>query len=84
MEDVGWSEVVTQEYVVDFSFGSELYTGMRQNVKIATKGFEPIMLRLGITTAEEFHQTYEAMVREMESREFKGYWRFYTISARKP
>ncbi len=84
MEEVGWSEVVTQEYVVDFSFGSELYEGMGQNVKIATKGFEPIMLRLGITTAEEFQQTYEAMVREMESEDFKGYWRFYTISARKP
>jgi ubiquinone/menaquinone biosynthesis C-methylase UbiE len=84
MAEVGWSEVVTQEYVVDFSFGSDLYEGMCQNVKIATRGFEPIMLRLGITTAEEFQQTYIEMVREMESEHFKGYWRFYTISARKP
>lgn len=84
MAEGGWSEVATQEYVVDFSFGSDLYEGMGQNVKIATRGFEPIMLRLGITTAEEFQQTYAEMVREMESEHFKGYWRFYTISARKP
>jgi ubiquinone/menaquinone biosynthesis C-methylase UbiE len=84
MEEVGWSEVTTQEYVVDFSFGSDLYEGMCQNVKIATKGFEPIMLRLGIATAEEFQQAYAEMVREMESEQFKGYWRFYTLSAVKP
>lgn len=84
LAEVGWTEVVIQERLMEFPAGSAIHQGMCENARVVAKGFAPMFIRLGITTPEEFQQTYDAMVAETTASDFYGYWRFYTITARKP
>lgn len=84
LAEEGWTEVVSQERTMEFPIGSDIYQGMCENACVVAKGFAPMYFRFGLTTPEEFQQTYDEMVAEMTANDFYGYWRFYTITARKP
>ena len=84
LAEVGWTDVVSEERLLEFPLGSAIHQGMCENACVVAKGFAPMFIRLGITTPEEFQQAYDAMVAEMAASDFYGYWRFYTITARKP
>ena len=72
LRDAGCVNIQYVPHAIDFSAGTEAYTGFRRDASVVFKLFQPFILRMGVTTQEEVNQLYEQMLLEMLQEDFRA------------
>lgn len=86
LQDVGVGCVHTgrMPHLLDFSYDTILHDSQYQNHMVWTLLMQSQLLDDGITTEEEFTQTYQRMLEEIQRPLFRGIWNLLTLWWRKP
>jgi len=82
--ETGFQNMRRKVHMVDASEGMEAYESCYQNYQVAFKLVEPFMIKLGVTTPEEFDELYQQMLNEMSSEGFCAAWFYLTVAGAKP
>jgi ubiquinone/menaquinone biosynthesis C-methylase UbiE len=84
MRQTGFEQIRSVPHLLDGSFGSEYYDAQAQNLAIVTLGLQPFLVKSGVTTNEEFEETYQQMLNEVHSEDFCSILYLLTVLGRKP
>jgi ubiquinone/menaquinone biosynthesis C-methylase UbiE len=84
LREAGFENLRRKAHMVDASEGMEAYESCFQNYRVACKLIEPFLIKLGLTTQEEFDDIYQQMLNEMSSDGFCAVWFYLTMSGAKP
>ncbi len=84
LEEGGCHLIRQVPYINNYSANAPDYAATCKNIQMAMKLGQPFLLRLGITTAAEFKSSYQQMVDEMASDNFRGIAYFTSAYGRKP
>lgn len=84
LREAGFQNMGRKVHMVDASEGMEAYESCYQNYQVAFKLVEPFMIKLGLTSAEEFDVLYQQMLNEMSSEGFCAAWYYLTVAGAKP
>jgi SAM-dependent methyltransferase len=82
--DAGCINVKYKPHVIDYSFGTEPYEGLRRDAAVVFKLFQPFIVRMRVATQEEVDQLYEQMTFEMMKDDFRGLMFPFTAWGQKP
>jgi ubiquinone/menaquinone biosynthesis C-methylase UbiE len=72
LRDTGYQNIKKRAYLIDWSAGMEDYRGWTENVKVAAYLLRPFVIKMGLTTAEEYEKLYEQALEEMASDDFSA------------
>jgi ubiquinone/menaquinone biosynthesis C-methylase UbiE len=72
LRDAGYQNIKKRAYLIDWSAGMEDYRGWTENVKVAAYLLRSFVIKLGLTTAEEFEKLYRQALEEMASGDFSA------------
>jgi ubiquinone/menaquinone biosynthesis C-methylase UbiE len=78
-QEAGYTDIHMKSYVLDFSYGTALYHVQLQNIEISCQLLQSRLKKMGIATQEELESTYEAMLRELGSKDFCGIGYLFTF-----
>ena len=84
LQQGGFQKIRQVPLLIDHSAGTEFHHGFQQNFITICKLYEPFVLNLGITTAEEFDRTYEQMCLDMLEEDFRSLLLFVSAVGTKP
>ena len=84
LREAGFEQIRKVPHLIDASFGSEDHGAQFQNVALATKGLQPFLTKLSLITNEDFEQTYQQSLDEMQAEDFCSLWYFLTVWGQKP
>jgi ubiquinone/menaquinone biosynthesis C-methylase UbiE len=84
LRDAGCQNIHLRPFVVDWSAGTQVHGPMVQDHKALIKLLQPYLIKWGVTTQEEFDQTYREAEIEMISDDFCGHWNLLTVWGEKP
>src|SRR5581483_11739750 len=84
MREAGFEHIRKVPYLLDGSFGSENHGAQVQNVSLATRGLQPFLVKLDLITDEDFEQTYQQSLGEMQADNFCSLWHILTVLGQKP
>ncbi len=73
-----------QAYALDYSYGTEAHETMYQNTMITYPLLLPFLLKMGVTTREEFDRLYEQIAAETQEPEYRGLWFYLSVWGTKP
>ena len=79
LQDVGCVNIQSKPHMLDYSVGTALYEGQYQNYMVWPMLLKSAFMREGIATEEDFDQTYNQMLEEMQRPRFRGLWRMLTV-----
>ena len=79
LQEVGCVHISSMPHILDFSSGTPLHESQHQNYMIW-----PLMLKTSLLTTlpitgEEFDQTYQQMLSEIQMSQFRGLWSLLTV-----
>jgi len=80
LRDAGLINVRRQAYALEYSYGTEAHETWYQDAMAWCQLLLPFLLRMGVTTQEEFDHIYQQIGVEMQEPEFRGL--FFLLSAR--
>jgi hypothetical protein len=80
LRDAGLINVQRQVYALEYSYGTEAHESFYQDAMAWCQLLLPFLLRMGVTTQEEFDHIYQQIGVEMQEPEFRGL--FFLLSAR--
>jgi hypothetical protein len=72
LQEVGCVNMQFKPHMLDFSMGTAWHGSQRQNYMVMGALVKAAFLQEGITTEEEFDQTYEQLLDEMQLPSFRG------------
>jgi ubiquinone/menaquinone biosynthesis C-methylase UbiE len=72
LQDVGCVNIQLKPHMLDFSTGTALHNSQYQNYMVAFALLKPGLIHAGLTTEEEFDQTYQLMLDDMQQPRFRG------------
>lgn len=84
LRNTGCTNVQSMAHVIDFSAGTEAYSGMYQDIMVVSKLIQPFLIKLGVTTQEEIDKLYEQVLAEMLSEDFCGVWFYLSVWGEAP
>ncbi len=84
LRNAGYEQVQHIMHALEVSAGTEIYTDFYRNSEIIYLLAKPFFLNTGVTTEEEFDQTYQQMLIELSSDDFIGMWHYMTALGVKP
>ncbi len=84
LRSAGLDGVQIKAHAIDFSAEAPAFASMYENCRIAFKGVQPFLIKMGIVTEEEAEQKYQQMLLEMLSNDFCGLWSYLTAWGTKP
>jgi ubiquinone/menaquinone biosynthesis C-methylase UbiE len=84
LREAGFQNLRKKVHMVDASEGMEAYESCFQNYRVAFKLVEPFLIKLGLTTQEEFDGIYQQMLNEMSTDGFCAAWFYLTVAGAKP
>jgi ubiquinone/menaquinone biosynthesis C-methylase UbiE len=84
LRNAGCQNIQERAFVLNFSYGTRAYQSNYENFKVAGILLQPFMVKMGVTTNEEWKQLYERMLSEMQEEDFCGLWYFLSAWGRKP
>jgi hypothetical protein len=84
LRNAGGINVQAMAHVIDFSAGTEAYSGMYQDIMVVSKLIQPFLIKLGVTTQEEIDKLYEQVLAEMLSEDFCGVWFYLSVWGEAP
>ena len=84
LRDAGCHQLMHAAYAVDFSYGSEVYSGAYEDFQAAFKLIQPFFIRTGVATEEEIAPLYQQALLEMQQPDFCGIWYYLSVWGMKP
>ena len=84
IREAGFEHMRSVPHLLDASFGSEHHGAQAQNNALANRGLLPFLLKLHMIDTQDFEETYEQSLSEMQAEEFCSIWYFLTVLGRKP
>ncbi len=72
LKEAGCTTVQQKPYLIDHSYGTEVYEAFLQDVKVFFKLVQPQMVALELITNEEYDRLYEQMLVEMMQPTFRS------------
>jgi ubiquinone/menaquinone biosynthesis C-methylase UbiE len=82
--DAGFLNIQKKAHVIDYSFGTEAYSGCYQDLRTFLKLLQPFFVNMGVATQEEANHLYLQTMEEMQSEHFCGIFFFLTAWGTKP
>lgn len=85
LKQAGYTEGIgLQSHFFDFSYGTRLYSGYRQNIELAFEAGRPLLVRAGICSQEEAENLYGQMLEQIRKEDFRGMGYLLTAWGEKP
>jgi ubiquinone/menaquinone biosynthesis C-methylase UbiE len=84
LRKAGYQEVQHIMHALEVSADTEVYTDFLRNSEITYLLAKPFFLQTGVTTEEQFNQTYQQMLIELNDESFTGMWHYLTALGIKP
>ena len=84
LRDSGLVDIQRHAYALDYSFGTEAYESSYQNFMMTYPRLSPFLVKLGITTKEEYEQLCDQTSVEMQKSTFRGLWFLLSVWGTKP
>jgi ubiquinone/menaquinone biosynthesis C-methylase UbiE len=84
MHEAGFEHMRSVPYLLDASFGSEYHGAQVQNNAQANRGLKPFLVNLHMINDEDFEESYQQSLIEMQAEDFCSLWYFLTVLGRKP
>jgi ubiquinone/menaquinone biosynthesis C-methylase UbiE len=84
LQNAGCRNMRMKSHALDFSTSAEFYASQYQNFRVGFKLIQPLLLRLKLTTAEEFDEVYNTLLAEALLEDFLGIWYLLTVYGEKP
>ena len=83
LRDAGCENVQSKAHVLSYSAGTEAHSGWYQNTMVGAQLLKPFLIKMQVTTHDEFDQLYEQMLRELREEWFCGIEFFLTAWGKK-
>jgi SAM-dependent methyltransferase len=83
MGEVGCQNIQSKSHLLDFSTGTSLHDSQYQNYMVWPLLMKSALISTLSITEEEFDQTYQQMLEEMQSPQFRGLWSLLTVFGEK-
>lgn len=80
----GLEQIEKEAYAIDCSSGAVAHEDFYQNYMAGFRLIEPFLLKMGVTTEEEFEALYQRTLAEMMRDSFEGLWYLLSVWGRKP
>ncbi len=80
----GYQNMRKQAFVLDFSQGAAAYNSQYENLKIALLLLQAFVVKMGVTTNEEWKDLYEHALTDMLADDFCALWYFLSVWGEKP
>src|SRR2546421_2811274 len=84
LRDAGYQHIQQKAHVLDCSMGMEAYGSFYQDFMIGLKLLQPFMIKMGVTSEEEFEDQYQRALAEMMMNDFNGVWFYLSAWGTKP
>jgi ubiquinone/menaquinone biosynthesis C-methylase UbiE len=84
LRESGLINVQRHAYVLDYSFGTEAYETMYQNFMMGYPLLSPFLVKMGVTTKEEYDHLCDQTSVEMQKSMFRGLWFLLSVWGIKP
>lgn len=84
LRDAGYQNIQMRPFVIDWSAGTEGHEPMFQDHKVLLRLTGPYLVKMGVTTPEDFEQLYRQAEIEMMAADFCALWYLLTIWGEKP
>jgi hypothetical protein len=83
LRDAGYHNIQERANSLAASAGMEAYQSFYQNFQIAYKLAEPFLIKMKVTTQEEFAELYNQAMAEAMLDNFRAIWYYLTVSGEK-
>ncbi len=83
VREAGYQNIQHRAEAIDYSAGTEAYSGWYQNFMVILKLLQPFIVKSGLTTPEEASQLYQQAMEEMKSSDFCGILYLLTVWGQK-
>ena len=84
LRDAGYQTIQHRAHAIDVSSGTDTFMDFYRNYEVFFKLTLPFLVSVGVATQEEVEQTYQQMLIEMLSEDFKGMWYLLTVWGNTP
>lgn len=84
MRDAGITNLHSQAYPLDYSYGTEAYETCYQDFALAAPMFFPFLQSKGVVSKEEYDRLYEQAMEDIQSPDFRALWFFLSAWGIKP
>jgi SAM-dependent methyltransferase len=84
LKESGLINIQRRAYALDYSFGTEAYETSYQNLMMTYSLLSPFLVKMGVTTKEEYDQLCDQASVEMQKSTFRGLWFLLSICGTKP
>ncbi|MBV9020386.1 MAG: methyltransferase domain-containing protein [Ktedonobacteraceae bacterium] len=84
LHNAGCINIQQKPHLIDFSAGTEAHEACFQNYTVGFQLLKPFVIKMGITTPQEFDRLYQQMQIEMLSEDFCGMWLLLSAWGQKP
>lgn len=83
LRDAGCENVQNRAHMLNYSVGTEAHNGWYQNTMVGAQLLKPFLIKMQVTTQEDFDRLYEQLLRELEAEWFCGIEFFLTAWGKK-
>ncbi len=84
LRDAGLTNIQHSASALEYSYGTEAHETWYQNLMIGYQLVAPFLLKMGVTTQEEFDRLYEQIGAEIQDPAFRGMGFFLSVWGTKP
>ena len=84
LREKGLINIQRHAYALDFSCGAEMHEAAYQDLMMNYPLLSPFLVKMGITTKEDFDQLCDQISYEMQEPIFRGLWFFLSVWGTKP
>jgi ubiquinone/menaquinone biosynthesis C-methylase UbiE len=84
LRNAGCINIQQRPHLIDFSTGTELHGAWYQNAMVFYQLIKPFLIKIGVTTPQEFDQLYQQVLIEMLAEDFCGMWLLLSAWGQKP
>jgi len=84
LRNAGYQHIQHRAHAIDVSFGTDTYMDFYRNYEVFFQLTLPFLVSVGVATQEEVEQTYQQMLIDMQSDDFRGMWYLLTVWGKKP
>ena len=79
LQEVGCVNIQSMPHMLDFSYGKALHQSQYQNYMVWVALLKPVVIGQIRITEEEFDETYQKMLEDMQLPQFRGLWSMLSV-----
>ena len=84
LSNAGLTDMHTEHYTIDVSWGTSAYAPLISNMKIALSLLQPFILKMGYSSQHELETLYGQALRDMECDDFRGHGDVVRVWGQRP